>query len=679
MFDQLKSYSGLLGLVLCFSLVGCATNSSVVDATTNADAKTDDAKTGDGAMPADATPAPTAAKPYSIQTLMSNLRLSGAAISPDGERVLFSSNKTGVQNLYEISIHGGQPTALTQSKQESIYAIDYFPNDNRVLYSADQGGNELAHVYVREVDGSSKDLTPGDKHRASFFGFADDDQSFFVISNERDPRYFDVYEYAVNGYQRKLFFKNDLGMQPGAISRDKRYVVLAKSITTSNSDLYLVDRNTGKSRLLTEHTGVEINRPVTFTPDGKLLMTTSRQTTYRPSGKTTQAVATDGDFTRLIALDLPTGHRREIFATDWDVTGAQYSPDNTQLLIYVNADARTQLHLLDVNRDYAPLALPKAPDGDITGVSFSKNGKRLAFYVASSRTPSALWSATETGDPKELVSALNTEINPADLVEGKTVRFLSKDGLSIPGILYLPQVAPSAMKVPALVWVHGGPGGQSRLNYSPLIQYLVNHGYAVYAINNRGSSGYGKRFYGADDRQHGEADLNDVVESKAMLIGTGKIDPERIGIIGGSYGGYMTLAALAFRPGEFKVGVNIFGVANWLRTLESIPKWWEAERVALYAELGDPVKDKERLMRISPLFHADKINTPLMVLQGANDPRVLKVESDEIVEKTKANGVPVEYLVFPDEGHGFVKRDNEIKAYEGVLRFLDRHLKGELK
>jgi dipeptidyl aminopeptidase/acylaminoacyl peptidase len=207
------------------------------------------------------------------------------------------------------------------------------------------------------------------------------------------------------------------------------------------------------------------------------------------------------------------------------------------------------------------------------------------------------------------------------------------------------------------------------------VQYLVNHGYAVYAINNRGSSGYGKRFYAADDRKHGEADLDDVVASKNMLIATGKVHADAVGVIGGSYGGYMTLAALTFRPEVFDVGVNIFGVSNWLRTLESIPPWWEAQRIALYAELGDPVKDKERLTRISPLFHAKNIVRPLMVLQGANDPRVLQIESDEIVAAAKKNGGPVEYIVFPDEGHGFAKRENESKGYAAVLKFLDKHLK----
>ena len=208
------------------------------------------------------------------------------------------------------------------------------------------------------------------------------------------------------------------------------------------------------------------------------------------------------------------------------------------------------------------------------------------------------------------------------------------------------------------------------------MQYLVNHGYVVYAINNRGSSGYGKTFYAMDDRKHGEADLGDVVASKEMLIETGYVDPNRIGIIGGSYGGYMVVAALAFEPEAFEVGVDIFGVTNWVRTLQSIPPWWEAQREALYAELGDPATDLERLERISPLFHASNIVKPMIVLQGANDPRVLQVESDEMVAAVRANGVPVEYIVFPDEGHGFRNKDNQIEGYKAILDFLELHLKG---
>jgi len=232
----------------------------------------------------------------------------------------------------------------------------------------------------------------------------------------------------------------------------------------------------------------------------------------------------------------------------------------------------------------------------------------------------------------------------------------------------------AGVKAPAVVKVHGGPGGQAQFGYSALTQALVNHGYVVFDINNRGSSGYGKSFFAMDDRKHGEADLGDVVSSKTMLVGTGYVEPTRIGILGGSYGGYMVLAALTLQPDAFRVGVDLFGISNWVRTLESVPAWWESFKEALYAEMGDPKTDGERLRRISPLFNASKIKAPLMVLQGANDPRVLKVESDEIVEAAKKNGVPVEYIVFPDESHGFVKKQNEIRGYTAVLTFLDKHL-----
>lgn len=284
----------------------------------------------------------------------------------------------------------------------------------------------------------------------------------------------------------------------------------------------------------------------------------------------------------------------------------------------------------------------------------------------------------ETKELKKLTETLNPKINPADLVLAEVVRFKSFDSLDIPAIYYKPLTATKRNKVPALVWVHGGPGGQSRVGYSALIQYLVNHGYAILAVNNRGSSGYGKTFYKMDDRNHGDKDLKDCIWGKEWLQTLDYIDTAKIGIIGGSYGGFMTMAAMTSAPDAFKVGVDLFGVTNWLRTLKSTPAWWASFRNALFQELGDPfTADSVRLYNISPLFHADKIKNPIMVLQGANDPRVLQAESDEIVAAVKKNNVPVEYVIFPDEGHGFVKKENEIKGYGQVLTFLDKYLKGE--
>ena len=228
--------------------------------------------------------------------------------------------------------------------------------------------------------------------------------------------------------------------------------------------------------------------------------------------------------------------------------------------------------------------------------------------------------------------------------------------------------------MPAIVWVHGGPGGQSRTGYFADIQFLCNHGYAVLAVNNRGSSGYGKTFFHMDDRKHGDVDLKDCVEARTYLEGLPWVDPDRIAIMGGSYGGYMVAAALAFEPDVFDAGVDIFGVTNWLRTLESIPEWWAAQREALFAEMGDPATDRDRLHAISPLFHAGNIRKPLLVVQGANDPRVLQVESDELVAEARKNGAEVEYLIFDDEGHGFRKRENRIEAANKYVAFLDKHL-----
>ena len=224
--------------------------------------------------------------------------------------------------------------------------------------------------------------------------------------------------------------------------------------------------------------------------------------------------------------------------------------------------------------------------------------------------------------------------------------------------------------------VHGGPGGQAQVGYFALTQALVNHGYVVFDINNRGSSGYGKTFFAMDDKKHGEADLGDVVASKKMLIDTGYVDPTRIGIIGGSYGGYMVLAALTLQPDAFKVGVDLFGISNWVRTLESIPPWWASFREALYAELGDPKTDKERLRRISPLFNADEDQGPVDGAAGRErSARAQGGVATRSSPRRRRTACPVEYIVFPDEGHGFVKKPNEIKGYTAVLAFLDKHLK----
>jgi len=609
-----------------------------------------------------ATPSGSAHR-YTIDQFLSTTLYAGASFSADGRRILVSSNRSGVINVFAIPVDGGEPVQLTDSKVNAAIADGYFPADDRFLYSSDEGGNERTHLYVKSPDGGVRDLTPGDKLKATFAGWTRDDKGFFFVTNERDPSAFDLYEMTLDGYQRKLLFPNDGGYEVAAVSPDRRWVALEKIRSTDDSDIFLHDRTSGETKLLTPRpaqTESVGNTARTFSADSRSLFFTTSQ---------------GSEVAYLVRYDLATGERKEVLRTDWDVTGAKLSRDGRILMAAVNHDARSELQLFEA-ATLRPLELPALPAGNVTGAAFSRDGKLMAFYVESSAPPDLYVRNRETGEIRRLTHALHPDIDPAALVQAEVVRFKSYDGVEIPGLLYKPQEATPAHKVPALVWVHGGPGDQSRVGYSELTQYLVNHGYAVYAINNRGSSGYGKTFHSLDDRKHGDADLGDCVASKKMLADTGWVDPQRIGILGGSYGGYMVLAALAFRPREFNVGVDLFGVSNWLRTLESIPAWWGPERDALYKEIGDPVKDADYLRKISPLFHADQIERPLLVLQGANDPRVLRAESDTIVEAVRKKGVPVEYQIFENEGHGFRRRETKTKAYKATLDFLDKYLKG---
>ncbi len=597
---------------------------------------------------------------YDIDAFLGTTAITGAAFSPDETQVLFSSDASGIYNAYTVPVGGGEPVQLTHSTTNSIFARSYFPGDERIHFESDQEGNELTHIYVRERDGATTDLTPGEKLKASFAGWAHDRQSFYVRSNERDNRYFDLYAYSVTGYQRSLVFQNDSGYDIGPVSRDGRLLILEKQHTRDDSDLYLHQIGTlAALQHLTPHEGAVVHQAEDFSADGRGLY-----------------IITDAgeQFRYLVLQDLETQARQVVDKPGWDVLYASLSETGRYIVVGVNRDARTEIRVHDL-RTQKLLSLPTLPDGDITSLVMARSEKRLAFHLDGNRAPSNLFvHDLGSGAVQRLTNTLNPAIDPEHLVEAQVTRFRSYDGVEVPGLLYRPWCAGPQRKVPALVWVHGGPGGQARVGYNPLIQYLVNGGYAVFAINNRGSSGYGKSFYQMDDRKHGSADLDDCVASKAFLVEQGWVDAPRIGIGGGSYGGYMVLAALAFRPEEFALGVDQFGISNWVRTLESIPPWWEAQRQALYAEMGDPATDREALHAKSPLFHATNIRRPLMVLQGANDPRVLKVESDEIVAAARQNGVPVEYVLFDDEGHGFRKKENRRRGYTAIRDFLDANL-----
>lgn len=596
---------------------------------------------------------------YDIKDFFNNISVYGGSFSSDEERLIYSSNESGIYNVYEVGISSGTITKLSSSELESFFVQSYVPASNDFIYTADKGGNEINHLYLQKRGGQTIDLTPGENEKSIFFKWSQDNTFLYYLSNKRDSKYFDLYKMDIGRQESRMVYENKDNLSLSSISNNEQYLLLSERLTTSENKFYLFDIIKGEKKEIS-------TAPGSYSAAG-----------FSNDNKGFYYITDVGkEFTYLNKYDIKTSESTVVFETNWDVMYSYSSKNEKYRIIGINEDGKNSIQVIDSNSN-KPIEFPSFENADITEVSFSESEQKIRLSVGSSKMPNDLFVYDiETKSLVKLTNSLNKEIDPKSLVKAEVVRYQSFDGLEVPAIYYKPLIASTQNKVPAMVWVHGGPGGQSRMNFNPLIQYLTNSGYAILAVNNRGSSGYGKNFYKMDDKNHGDKDLQDCIWGKKWLQQQDYIDPEHIGIIGGSYGGYMTMAAMTFTPDEFKAGVNIFGVTNWIRTLKSIPPFWEASRKALYNELGDPYsQDSIRLKKISPLFHAKQVKNPVMVLQGANDPRVLQVESDEIVAELKKNEIPVEYVIFEDEGHGFRKKENQIKGYGKIKDFLDFYLK----
>ncbi|MES2806059.1 MAG: alpha/beta fold hydrolase [Bacteroidota bacterium] len=600
---------------------------------------------------------------YDLEDFYNTKSISASGFNNDETKILINNNTTGIYNAYELSLADTTAIALTKSTKESIYTVDYLPGSSKFIYSADEGGNENSHLFLMDRKSNTpKDITPWANSANSFNGWSQDKKSMYINSNKRDVKYFDILKLDTLTWKPTILYQNESGLTPSVISKTERYIALTKEITTDKNEMYLYDSKTKTTKRLSNDKEANWS-PMAFEKNDSIFYYTSNE---------------DKEFSSLLKYNINTGKSEEIFKDKWDVMYMSLSEKEKYHIVFVNNDGKNKVLLFE-HATGKPLKLPDFDDGDVINVIISNSENKLLLTVGSSTSsPNLYLYDIPFKKLKQLTSTLSKKINQDDLAKAEVIRFKSFDGKEIPAIYYKPLQASKNNKVPALIWVHGGPGGQSRIGYSNTIQYLVNKGYAVLAVNNRGSSGYGKTFYKMDNKDHSNGDLKDCIWGKKWLTEQDYIDPNAIGIYGGSYGGCMVLGALAFHPEEFKVGIDLFGVANWPRTLKSIPPYWESFRKALYDEMGDPyTADSIRLKKISPLYNYDKINKPLLVFQGANDVRVLPVESDEIVEGVKKNGVPVQYVVYPDEGHGFQKKENQIATTKTTLLFLDKYLKSK--
>jgi dipeptidyl aminopeptidase/acylaminoacyl peptidase len=599
---------------------------------------------------------------YGIEEFLHPLKTFGISFAPDERSIVYLSNQSGVLNAWAVPVSGGPPRQLTFSSEHVRYAS--IGRDQRLYYTKDCGSQENTHLFVAEPDGTERLLTPGERVQVRFMGWNVDHTAFYCATNERDPRSFDLYKIRPPDYQRELIYEDHEGLHFCTMSRDEKYAAFLRIRSRADADVLLYDLDSRTMREVARHEVDAYVQPACFSLDSSKLYFLTDE---------------GADFSYLCSLDLASEQIEIIDERPCDIRQLRLSSRGKYQILLVDHEGCNKL-IVKPRYSKPSFSIPELDGLNITAVAIAESEKVMACFAEGDRSPATLFTYEfASGRLRSLAGGLKREIDLEDLVESTHVRFRARDGLSIPGFLWKPNSANRMNRVPALVWIHGGPGGQTKKGYSARIQFFVNRGYAVFAVNHRGSTGYGKTFYRADERKQAREPLWDCVDAKNYLKSLDYIDASRIGIIGGSFGGYMVLAALAFEPEEFALGVDICGVSNWLRAFEVLPPYWHTlQRNILRQKVGDPECDGDMLRAISPVFFADRIVRPLMVVQGARDPRVKRCEADDIVEAVRRHGGTVEYLLFEDEAHALRNGANAVKAYNAILEFLERYLRREL-
>ncbi len=595
---------------------------------------------------------------YRIEQFVDTVLIRGGSFSPDESELLYSSNRSGTWNAFTVPVQGGRARQVTDSIQAPVYTLSFFPRDRRFLFASPIPADRFEHIYLQLPEGKVKDLTPDPEASFRFRGWSRDRKSFFYIRwQEGGSR--DLFEMDAASFESRLLFRNDQEFMLGPVSDDRRFVALSRVHSAYDSDLYLYDRKGKLLQHLSPHDGAIAFIPVTFEVGAHNLYYLTDE---------------GSEFNYLMRHDAQTGRRGKVEEADGDIVYAHFSRTGQYRVVGVNNDGSTDLRVYEVASG-EQVALPELPAGQITSVRFSSSERYMAFNLNGPRSPNDLFVYEfASRSYRKLTESLSPKIDPRHLVEPEVVRYPSFDGLEIPAVYYLPKQIAEGEKVPGLIWASDWGYEVSKIRFQPLVQYLVNHGYAVLAVSNRGSWGYGKTFMSLDYRRHGQDDLKDCIAGKRFLASTGKVDPRRIALIGNSYGGFLVLAGLAFQPKEFAVGIDLFGVNNWIHTLQSIPPW-SPNRKFIFQKMGHPEKDSEYLRSISPLYHAERIKRPLLIFQGARDPLVSLEDTDRLVEIVRGNGVAVDYQVFDDEEHVVRNKPNRIKLYKTILKFLEVHLR----
>jgi dipeptidyl aminopeptidase/acylaminoacyl peptidase len=588
------------------------------------------------------------------------------SFSHDEKLVAYLSDAGGRTDVWVQPVEGGPATQITHVKG-FIQGLSFSPAADQLVYATDTGGDELPHLFVTDSKGSSPrdlnaDLPPG--RRADFLEWAGDGQSFVFVSSLRDEHYLDLYEYEVRGGRSERLWEGAGKLSLAAVSRDHRRFIIAEQLSDADTNLYLVERgDQGRSRLLTPHQGEVIFNPVDLARDGRTLYYTTDQ------GR---------EFAALYAMDLSSGASTPLARPDWDVENAGFTHAWKYFFIVTNVDGQLRLELRDAATQ-KPAELPQPPPGGrwVPLVS-SRTDRYLGVRLQGDGAPATPYLIDlQSGTARKIIDPLPPSLRERKMVVGEAVHIPSFDGKSVPAFLYKPEGFKGPF--PAIIDVHGGPTAQSRREFSGARQYFLSKGYALLVPNVRGSTGYGKSYTRLDNHDLGGGPLQDVVACKRWLVEHAGVDPDKVVVMGGSYGGYMALSAATFTPTEFAALVDYFGVSDLKTLVESFPAYWMSGAEFIYKKFGDPKNpaDAQYQHDRSPIHFVDRIVRPLLVVQGDRDARVKKDQSDRIVAALKERSVPVHYLVLNDEGHGFSRTESLITAYSATDRFLDRYIYGD--
>jgi dipeptidyl aminopeptidase/acylaminoacyl peptidase len=580
------------------------------------------------------------------------------SFSPDGKWVSFISNMSGTPQVWVVPAEGGYPRMVTNG-DDPVTQADWSPASDWIAVTIAPGGGLNTQVYAVKPDGTGmKLLTQGGQDNNGFDAWTHDGRRIAIDSSRNDPASRDSFMVDVALGETKLVAKNPGVGGINGISHDGSRALLNRLKNRGDNNLYLLDLTSGKDTLVTKHDGIaEFFGDIS--PDGR--------TAYIGTNKDRDLMA----FGRIkLAADGTPGNI-EVLAerNDGELDGIRMNEQGTLAALVWNVKGRSELSFYDLVQN-KQIPVPKLPGELVGGGAFSKDGSKLAMVVAGAAQPSDIWIMdVKTKQFHQLTFSPHAGVDLAALVRPEMVTFKSFDGLELSGWLYKPknQNGPG----PYVISFHGGPEGQERAPFRGDYQALLGQGIGVFAPNVRGSSGFGKKFVNLDN---GELRVNGVKDIKACvdyLVNNHLADPKRIGITGGSYGGYMTMAGLTEYPDLFAAGVNLFGIVNFMTFFQHTQPWMAA---ISKIEYGDPDRQKEMLDKLSPIYKLDRIKAATMVQHGANDTNVPVIEAEQIVKTLKERGVPVEYILFPDEGHGWRKVPNRIKSTVEMVRFFSEHL-----